>query len=202
MNERQLTAIRACEQSATAIAKRHGWDEPHFYLPHSDDQIEFWRAAEALSIFLKKVEKADKASVRIEAKASTDEREEKASEPVFHLGQESVTVSNTATVSPSIVQVSTDGTVTSAASAFPTNTDETVISADTPVTLTLTEQQSANFSDVVGIGKGNQAALYAAGYLTWEDVLQAGIVKLRLEFPSISANRLRALFTRAQREAE
>ena len=158
MDERQFNAIRSCEQSAATIARRYGWDAPHFYLPHGDSSIEFWRAAEALSVFLAKVEKADKASVKeVEAKEKTlltvvsdDEREEKASEPTVYID-------------------------------------------DKPV---------ASFADVVGIGRANQASLYNAGYFTWEDILQAGIVKIREDVPTIGASRVRALFTRAQREAK
>ncbi|MBT9173444.1 MAG: hypothetical protein DDT21_01845 [Syntrophomonadaceae bacterium] len=165
MNERQLTAIQACEKSAAAIAKRHGWDDPHFYLPHSDSEIEFWRAAKALSIFLAKVEKAGEASARI---ADDDERETKANEPV------------TSYVSPYLTG--------------------TVVNANTPITLT--NEPKVNFSDVVGIGKNNTIALQVAGYSTWEDILQAGIIKIGQDVPTIGRSRIRALFTRAQREAE
>ena len=102
------------------------------------------------------------------------------SEPTLHFWTEPVT------------------TVTLTTATSP-GTTGTVISADTPVTLT--ENVSANFSDVVGIGQAAQAALNAAGYLTWEDVLQAGILKIGEDVPSISPSRVRALFTRAQREA-
>jgi len=105
------------------------------------------------------------------------------SKPTLQFWQESVTVSDANAVSPSTVQVT-----------------ETVVGADTPATLT--ETVSANFADVVGIGQVAQAALNEAGYLTWEDVLQAGILKIGEDVPSISPNRVRALFTRAQQEAD
>lgn len=187
MNERTLTAIRACEKAAAAIAKRHGWDEPHFYLPHSDYEIEYWRAAEALSTFLAKVAGVDKASAQaatakvkaagvLSVPLEQDEREEKASELVTSY-------------------------------VFPYLT-ETVVNATTAVTLTgetsgyINDKPAANFAEVVGIGKENQVALHNAGYFTWEDILQAGILKIREDVPAISASRVRALFTRAEREAE
>lgn len=146
MNERTFNAIQSCEKSARAIAKRHGWDEPHFYLPHSDYEIEYWRAAEALSVFLEKVEKVDKASA----------------------------------------QAVEDGAKTS----------------PVPLPVHPNDKPSANFADVVGIGRENQTALYNAGYFTWEDILQAGVAKIGRDVSGIGPSRVRALFTRAQREAE
>jgi hypothetical protein len=50
MNERQFNAIKACEEKAAAIASVAG--TPHFYLPHGDSDVEFWRAFEAIAAFL------------------------------------------------------------------------------------------------------------------------------------------------------
>lgn len=132
--------------------------------------------------FLDKLELVVKASKadKVAATPVEDEREEVASEPTLNFWQEPT------------------GTVTSAASAIPTGTTGTVVSADTPEP---TPTHYANFADVVGIGRETQVALHAAGYTTWEDILQAGIVKLREEFPAVSGSRMTALFTRAQREA-
>lgn len=168
MNERTLAAIQACEKSAAAIAKRHGWDEPHFFLPHSDYEIEFWRAAEGLSGFLAKVAKADKPSAQVVG--------EKAKAPPTPLPI------------PLPVRVPD----------LPVNEREEKASE---LTVDIDDKPAANFADVVGIGKDNQSALYSAGYFTWEDILQAGINKIREDVPSIGASRVRALFTRAQRDA-
>ena|SRR3990167_4731192 len=139
MNERQFNAIRACEQSAALIARKYGWDAPAFYLPYTgDNDIEFWRSAEAMSTFLAKVAGVDKASAAVIAK------------PVI--------ASNVA--------------------------------------------ESVDFTQVSGISDEIQLALYEAGYLTWEDILQAGIVKLQGTVSGIGMRRAQALFKKARLEAE
>ena len=62
--------------------------------------------------------------------------------------------------------------------------------------------ESVDFTEVSGISEEVQDALYNAGYLTWEDILQAGIIQLRDTVSGVGMRRAQALFTRAQREAE
>lgn len=61
--------------------------------------------------------------------------------------------------------------------------------------------ESASFQIVRGIGPEIEAALYNAGILTWENVLQAGVVEIDKRIASIGMTRARALFAMAQREA-
>lgn len=137
MDERQFNAIRSCELSAAKIAKKYGWDTPHFYLPFpGDNAIEFWRSAEALSIFLAQV-------------AGVDE-------------------------------VSADAT-------------------DRPVVPRPAE--SDDFTQVSGISAEIQNALYDAGYITWDDILTAGVINLR-EVSGVGMRRAQALFKMAMAEAE
>lgn len=135
MDERTFNAIRSCELSASAIAKKHGWDTPHFYLPFSGDPaIEFWRAAEALSVFLAQVAGVDEA-----------------------------------------------------------------LAVDKPVYSAPAE--SDDFTQVSGISDEIQNAIYDAGYITWEDVLMAGVIKLR-DVSGVGMRRAQALFKMAQAEAK
>ena len=76
--------------------------------------------------------------------------------------------------------------------------------ASEPVDLTqptLPPVDSVSFQTVRGIGPAVEMALYDAGYLTWEDVLMAGVVKIVETVPAISMSKARTLFAMAQREA-
>lgn len=58
----------------------------------------------------------------------------------------------------------------------------------------------ADFSSVDGISDEIQQALYDAGYLTWDDVLMAGAVKVKDDVSGVGLARARKLFERAQLE--
>lgn len=61
---------------------------------------------------------------------------------------------------------------------------------------------SVSFQVVSGIGPSIEMALYDAGILTWEDVLQAGVVKIDQRISGIGMSRARALFAMAQQDAD
>jgi hypothetical protein len=61
--------------------------------------------------------------------------------------------------------------------------------------------KSVDFTVVKGISDEVRAALYGAGYLTWEDILQAGVVKIKDDVASVGMARARSLYAMAIREA-
>ena len=62
--------------------------------------------------------------------------------------------------------------------------------------------KSVDFTVVKGISDEVRAALYRAGYLTWEDILQAGVVKIKDDVASVGMARARSLYAMAIREAQ
>ena len=62
--------------------------------------------------------------------------------------------------------------------------------------------KSVDFTVVKGISDEVRAALYGAGYLTWEDILQAGVVKIKDDVASVGMARARSLYAMAIREAQ
>ena len=62
--------------------------------------------------------------------------------------------------------------------------------------------ESVDFTVVKGISDEVRAALYGAGYLTWEDILQAGVVKIKDDVASVGMARARSLYAMAIREAQ
>lgn len=58
--------------------------------------------------------------------------------------------------------------------------------------------ESVPFQQVKGIGPSIEMALYAAGILTWEDVLQTGVVELDRRISGLGMGRARTLFAAAQ----
>lgn len=69
------------------------------------------------------------------------------------------------------------------------------------VTVVPSLAESVDFTVVRGISDEAQAALYNAGYLTWEDILQAGVIEIKDNVSSVGMARARALFAMAQKEA-
>lgn len=63
--------------------------------------------------------------------------------------------------------------------------------------------ESVSFQAVRGIGPSTELALYNAGILTWEDVLQTGVIEIvALGIDGLGMVRARALFDMARREAK
>lgn len=56
------------------------------------------------------------------------------------------------------------------------------------------------FSQVGGISDELQQALYDAGYNTWQDILDAGVVKIKDTVAGVGMQRARALFKKAEFE--
>lgn len=61
--------------------------------------------------------------------------------------------------------------------------------------------ESVDFTRVKGIGEDAKLALYNAGILTWQDVLDTGAVGIARNVEGVGMARARALFAMAQKEA-
>lgn len=70
-----------------------------------------------------------------------------------------------------------------------------------PVVVQALPADVVDFTKVKGISEETQEALYDAGYHTWEDILQAGVIQIRDNVEGVGMSRARALFAMAQREA-
>lgn len=83
---------------------------------------------------------------------------------------------------------------------------EEIASEPVPDTITMSvpptppTPERVDFTEVDGIGPEIRQALYDAGYNTWEDVLQAGAVKVKDDVSGLSLSRARKLFDKAQFE--
>jgi hypothetical protein len=67
-----------------------------------------------------------------------------------------------------------------------------------PVVVQAKPAESVNFTKVRGVNDEVQTALYNAGYLNWEDILQAGVIQIRDNVEGVRMSRARALFAMAQ----
>lgn len=85
--------------------------------------------------------------------------------------------------------------------AFDPVTEREEIASEPPAaTDDETTPERVNFTEVDGIGPEIRQALYDAGYNTWQDILDAGAVKVKEDVSGLGLSRARKLFAKAQFE--